>query len=71
MTKMAKVTDKRSLQRSKDLTMLNLQLFEEMKNSVDEEVDCDECKITEEAKETQDPLKNETRKATSYFQRKG
>ncbi len=71
MTKMAKVMDKHSLQRSKDLTMLNLQLFKEMKNSVDKEVDCDECKFTEEVKETQDSSKNETRKATSYFQRKG
>ena len=49
MAKMAKVTDKRSLQRSKNLTMLNLQLFEEMKNSLDK-IDDDESKLTEEAR---------------------
>ena len=49
MTKIAKDTDKRSLQRSKNLIMLNLQLFEEMKNSLNE-IDGNESKLTEEAR---------------------
>ena len=49
MAKLAEVSDKRSLKRSQDLTMMNLQLFEEMKSHV-ERMDLGNEKLGEEAK---------------------
>ena len=47
---LAEVQDKRSIKRSKDLTILNLDLFEKMKNSIEEEDVDPENKLTVEGK---------------------
>ena len=50
MANLANVQDRRSLQRSKDLTVLNLHLFEQMKNDVGHKNVDEKYKLTTEGK---------------------
>ena len=50
MANLANVQDRRSLQRSKDLTVLNLHLFEQMKNDVEHKNVDEKDKLTTEGK---------------------